>query len=128
MKLKLDENFDVRLVPLLAAEGFDADTVVSEGLSSSPDETIYDTCKAIGRTLVTLDLDFANPIHFPPVATEGIIVVRPPQAILPMIQATLWSVLPQLKTGSVKGKLWIVEPGRIREHQPGIDDEENEQP
>jgi hypothetical protein len=36
-----------------------------------------------------------------------------------MIQATLWSVLPQLKTGSVKGKLWIVEPGRIREHAPG---------
>lgn len=31
MKLKLDENFDIRLVPLLVAEGFDADTVVSEG-------------------------------------------------------------------------------------------------
>lgn len=118
MKLKLDENFDVRLVPLLAAEGFDADTVLGEGLSSSPDETIFDTCKAIGRTLVTLDLDFSNPFHFPPADTAGIIVVRPPQAILPMIQATLWSVLPQLKSGSVKGKLWIVEPGRIREHDP----------
>jgi len=118
MKLKLDENFDVRLVPLLAAEGFDADTVVSEGLSNSPEEMIYDTCKAIGRTLVTLDLDFANPFHFPPAATEGIIVVRPPQAILPMIQATLWSILPQLKTGAVKGKLWIVEPDRIREYDP----------
>jgi predicted nuclease of predicted toxin-antitoxin system len=79
MKLKLDENFDVRLVPLLAAQGFDADTVAQEGLSSSPDETIYNTCKAVGRTLVTLDLDFSNPFRFPPAGTEGIIVVRPPQ-------------------------------------------------
>jgi hypothetical protein len=33
MKIKLDENFDVRLVPLLAAEGHDVDTVTSEGLA-----------------------------------------------------------------------------------------------
>ncbi len=118
MKLKLDENFDVRLVPLLAVEGFDADTVLTEGLSSSPDQTIYDTCKTSGRTLVTLDLDFSNPFRFPPAGTEGIIVIRPPRAVLSSIQATLWSVLPELKTRSVKGKLWIVEPGRIREHDP----------
>ena len=118
MKLKLDENFDVRLVPLLKAEGFDADTVPAEGLLGSPDETIYDAFKAAGRTLLTLDLDFSNPIHFPPEDTEGIIVVRPPQAVLPSIQATLWSFLPHLKTGAVKGKLWIVEPGRIREYDP----------
>ena len=118
MKLKLDENFDIRLVPLLAAEGVDVDTVLHEGLSSSSDETIYDTCKAIGRTLVTLDLDFSNPLHFPPADTEGIVVVRPLRAIMPLIRATLWSVLPQLKTSSMKGKLWIVEPGRIREYDP----------
>jgi predicted nuclease of predicted toxin-antitoxin system len=118
MKLKLDENFDVRLVPLLAAEGFDAESVLAEGLLGSPDETIYETCKAVDRTLVTLDLDFSNPIHFPPADTEGIVVVRPPRAILASIQATLWSVLPQLKTGAVKGKLWIVEPGRIRMYDP----------
>ena len=60
MKLKLDENFDVRLVPELLKEGFDADTVIAEGLAGSPDETIYDTCKAVGRILVTLDLDFST--------------------------------------------------------------------
>lgn len=118
MKLKLDENFDVRLAPALAAEGFDVDTVLGEGLSTSPDEKIYDTCKAIGRTLVTLDLDFSNPLHFPAADTEGIIVVRPPRALLPMIRATLWSVLAELKVRPVRGKLWIVEPGRIREHDP----------
>lgn len=118
MKLKLDENFDVRLVPELVKEGFDADTVIAEGLVGSPDQTIYDTCKAIGRTLVTLDLDFSNPLRFPPQDTEGIVVVRPPKAVLSSIRATLRSVLAQLKTGAVKGKLWIVEAGRIREYDP----------
>ncbi len=64
MELKLDENFDTRLVPELLKEGFDVDTVIAEGLAGSPDETIYDTCKAVGRTLVTLDLDFSNPLRF----------------------------------------------------------------
>ena len=118
MKLKLDENFDVRLVPELRQEGFDADTVIAEGLTGSPDETIYDTCKAAGRTLVTLDLDFSNPLRFPPKNSEGIVVIRPPKAVLSSIRATLWSVIAQLKTGAVKGKLWIVEAGRIREHDP----------
>jgi predicted nuclease of predicted toxin-antitoxin system len=116
MKLKLDENFDIRLLPELLNEGFDADTVIAEDLAGSPDETIYDTCKTVGRTLVTLDLDFSNPLRFPPEDTEGIVVVRPPRAVLSSIRATLWSVIAQLKTGAVKGKLWIVEAGRIREH------------
>jgi len=118
MKLKLDDNFDVRLVPELLKEGFDADTVIGEGLAGSPDETIYDTCKAVGRTLVTLDLDFSNPFRFPPENSEGIVVVRPPKTVLSSIRATLWSALSKLKTDAVKGKLWIVEVGRIREHDP----------
>ncbi len=42
MKLKLDKNLVARLVPLLAAEGFDADSVQDEGLSGSQDEAVYD--------------------------------------------------------------------------------------
>ena len=59
MKLKLDENLDARLVPLLAAEGFDADSVRDEGLSGSQDEAVYDVCKSSERVLITLDLAFS---------------------------------------------------------------------
>ena len=89
MKIKLDENFDARLVPVLAADGHDVDTVSSEGLAGSDDDTIYATCRAVRRVLITLDLDFSNPFRFPPDDTEGIIVVRPPRPILPAIRATL---------------------------------------
>ncbi len=124
MKLKLDENIDLRLVPVLAAEGFDVDSVLDEGLSGSDDDTIYRTCGNTDRVLLTLDLDFSNPFRFPPGATEGIVVIRPPRPLLPLIQETVVSVVPQLKTEPLKGRLWIVEPGRIRVYEP--DEESND--
>ena len=111
MRFKLDENFDIRLVPLLAQGGHDVDTVRDEQLSGSPDETIYEWCRDSGRTLITLDLDFASPFRFPPDGTEGIIVIRPPRPVLPAIRATLESVLAELTSKRLTGVLWIVEPG-----------------
>jgi hypothetical protein len=118
VKIKLDEDFDARLVPLLAEGGHDVETVPAERLSGSPDETIYDVCRAEGRTRITLDMDFANPFRFPPEPTEGIIVVRPPRPVLPAIRATLLSVLGELRSRPLTGVLWIVEPGRIRAYDP----------
>jgi predicted nuclease of predicted toxin-antitoxin system len=66
LKFKLDENLDVRLAHLMIEHGFDADTVLGESISGISDEGIFDACKKTGRILVTLDLDFANPLRFPP--------------------------------------------------------------
>lgn len=118
MRFKLDENFDPRLVPLIAEGGHDVDTVLDEKLSGQSDEEIYRVCLEGQRTLITLDLDFSNPFRFPPEPTEGIVVVRPPRPVLPLIRATLQTVLPELLSRSLKGKLWIVEPGRIRLYDP----------
>ena len=118
MRFKLDENFDLRLVPLVAEGGHEVDTVLGEGLSGTSDEAIYQACCQAGRTLITLDLDFSNPFRFPPVPTEGIVVLRPPRPTLPLIRATLASTLPDLKSRMLKGTLVIVEPGRIRVYDP----------
>ena len=61
MRFKLDENFDLRLVPMVAEGGHDVDTVQGEGLSGSQDDAVYQVCRRTGRALITLDLDFANP-------------------------------------------------------------------
>lgn len=123
MRIKLDENLDLRLVPLLADAGHDVDTVRDEELSGHPDRAIYDACRKSGRTLITLDLHFSNPLRFPPAATRGIIVLRPPRPVLPMIRATLTSVLSDLTARPLEGRLWIVEPGRIRVYDPRREEE-----
>jgi predicted nuclease of predicted toxin-antitoxin system len=118
VKLKLDENFDIRLIEVLTSEGHDVDTVLAEGLSGCNDDTVYEVCRSKKRVLITLDLDFSNPFRFPPFESEGIVAVRPPRPVLSAIRATLTSALPQLKTQSQNKKLWIVEPGRIRIYDP----------
>ncbi|GIV85518.1 MAG: hypothetical protein KatS3mg052_2525 [Candidatus Roseilinea sp.] len=118
MRLKLDENFDVRLVPVLQNEGFDVDTVRDEGLSGSTDQTIYQVCRDSQRVLVSLALDFSNPLRYPPESTEGIVIVRVPRPLLSLIRATLLSALPEIRSRPLKSGLWIVEPGRIRIHEP----------
>ncbi len=123
MKFKLDENVDTRLIPLVQKGGHDVDTIRGEGLAGADDHAIYDACVRDGRILVTLDLDFSNPMRFPPGPTEGIIIVRPVRPVLPQIQATIASTLPELKKRPLEGKLWIIEPGRIRSYDPNEGDE-----
>jgi hypothetical protein len=40
MKIKLDENFDPRLVPVLQSHGFDVDSILAEKLSGASDEVV----------------------------------------------------------------------------------------
>ena len=123
MRFKLDENIDPGLVPLLEQSGHDADTVLGEKLSGHSDIDVYEACLRGGRALITLDLDFANPIRFPPGPTEGLIVIRPPRPVLSLIRSTLVSLLPELQTRPLNGSLWIAEPGRIRVYRPQEEDE-----
>jgi predicted nuclease of predicted toxin-antitoxin system len=123
MRFKLDENLDTRLVVLLAGEGLETDTVLSENLSGTSDERLYETCVKSERILVTLDLDFSNPLRFPPEVTSGIIVLRPARPGLSRIRSLLATAVPTLKSSTLKGKLWIVEPGRIREYEREKEDE-----
>ena len=62
MKLKLDENLGVDCRELLLSAGHDVATVLSEQLAGATDEAVIETCRAEARALVTLDVDFSNPI------------------------------------------------------------------
>ena len=78
MKLKLDENLGEQGRPALAAAGHDVDTVADERLQGAFDGAVLDAAVREGRALVSLDIDFANPVRFPPEKTCGIAVVRLP--------------------------------------------------
>lgn len=62
MKLKLDENLGSRLQQLFQQRGHEVVTVADEQLCSASDETLIRTCQRERRCLVTLDLDFGNPL------------------------------------------------------------------
>jgi predicted nuclease of predicted toxin-antitoxin system len=124
MKFKLDENFGKRTQQLFRMTGHDVQTVREERLQGSPDRSICDHCCREQRCLVTLELDFADVIRFPPNQTTGIAVIRVPKnPSLPLLESLIRQFLNALNTTSVNQQLWIIEVGRIRVHQSEADEE-----
>jgi predicted nuclease of predicted toxin-antitoxin system len=118
MKFKLDENLGSRTAELIAALGHDVETVYQEKLNGIRDELLLQSCVSEGRCLITLDLDFADILHFPPRNTAGIAVLRPPRtASLSILTSLVRSLLTALQSESIAGRLWVVEIGRVRVHE-----------
>jgi predicted nuclease of predicted toxin-antitoxin system len=118
MKFKLDENLGSRTVSVFAEFGHDVETVSGERLNGAIDSVLFAACAAESRCLITLDLDFADVIRFPAKGSPGIAVLRAPQSASPLLLGRLArDLLTALQTESIAGRLWVVEPGRIRVHE-----------
>ncbi len=126
MRLKLDENVDVRVVTRLRLAGHDVATVQGQGLSSSPDVDVIDICRREGRCLVTADRGFGNRMRFNPPDYSGIVVIRlPSRPTFEDWREAIETLISGLEVADVEGKLWIIQSGTIQEYQP-IDREETE--
>lgn len=116
---KLDENLSPALKEPLVAAGHDVATAAEEGLQGEPDERIAEACRSESRCLITADEDFAQIIQYPPALYSGLIVLWHPRPSLRRMLDLLRQVVSAVEIESPRGRLWIVEPGRIRIHEPG---------
>lgn len=109
MRLKLDENLGRSTAQLFVDAGHDVAIVRLQRMAGASDTEVYDACTCEGRALVTLDLDFANPLRFDRAAAPGLAVLRvrsyPTMQDLERAAATLVGAF---ERGSISGQLWIV--------------------
>jgi predicted nuclease of predicted toxin-antitoxin system len=118
VKLKLDENLGVRGQRILQTAGYDVCTVAEQSLQQVEDRQLIGRCQAEARCLVTLDLDFANPLLFLPSQYFGIAVLRlPNKPSAADLYRAIETLAAALAKDSIEGKLWIIEAGRVRIYQ-----------
>lgn len=122
MRFKLDENFGKRTQEIFQSANHDVQTVSQKSLHGIEDDRLFELCKEEGRCLVTLDLDFANVLRFPPEKAAGLAVFRLPRnPSLQILEQLVYQFLGALHDLAIEKKLWIVEVGRIRVHQSRLD-------
>ena len=68
--------------------------------------------------MVTLDLDFSNPINFQPALYSGIAVLRlPKRANYQDLIEAIQTLIAALRSMDIQGNLWIIQRGNIRIYQ-----------
>ena len=114
MKFKIDQNLPIEAADLLMAAGHDAMTVYQQSLGGASDERIVDVCKDEGRILITADLGLSDIRRYPPAQTPGCMVLRLPRQSKQALLDLLAKAVPMLSAHPINGRLWIVEPDRLR--------------
>jgi predicted nuclease of predicted toxin-antitoxin system len=83
-------------------------------MSGRPDAEIAAVCQAERRTVITLDVGFANTRLYPPSAYKGIVVIRISRQDKSYVLNLVNSLIPHLSDELLHGRLWIVEDTLIR--------------
>ena len=116
-RFKVDENLPREAQALLLDSGHDAQTVHEERLVGNPDTKIFDVCLNEDRILVALDLDLSDIRQYPPSSHRGIWVLRPETQSIKNTLSVLKGALALVADEPTAGRLWILEPGRVRIRQ-----------
>jgi len=116
VRFKLDENLPPDASTLLSNSGHDALTIWDQGLQGRSDAQIASVCQEERRTLITLDLDFADIRAYPPNQYSGLIVMRLSSQSRTHVLRILQGLLPILTRETIEGRLWIVGDSAVRIH------------
>lgn len=107
---------------LLEAAGHDVATVHEEDLCSASDNRIIEASLQEERRLVTLDLEFGNPLRYRAANYAGIAVLRLPAKPSPEDLENAVRMLIAGLQPTIARHLWIIEAGRIRVYQDPDED------
>lgn len=114
MNILLDHCVPRRYLRLIQSWGHTA-TSLSQHLVPDVDDTVVIAlAEKLDAVLLTIDLDFANILDYPPADYGGIIVMRYSVADEAAIDQTLKSALEDLTQADLQGALVIISVHRYR--------------
>ena len=114
MSILLDHNVPAKFVRILTEWGYEASRLTDHLNADADDVDVIALAQNLDAALLTIDLDFANILDYPPAHYAGILVMRYQIAVEEAVIATLRQALADLYHDGLRGTLVIVEPTRYR--------------
>lgn len=114
MRFKIDENLPVIAKQILTDKGHDAINILEQKMGGESDNRISEVIQDEKRTLITLDLDFANIKTYPPQDYHGLIVFRLQCQDKESVLSAMRTVLRFLDEEPLTGYLWIIDENKLR--------------
>lgn len=114
MQFKTDENLPVEVTELLRGAGYDAMSVLEQGMGGESDPLLDEVCIKEGRILITLDTDFADIRVYPPSKAPGYVVLRLKQQDKYSVTEIMVRLIPMFNQENLENRLWIVDEQKVR--------------
>jgi predicted nuclease of predicted toxin-antitoxin system len=121
MIILLDHCVPRRYLRLLISWGYPSELITAHIPADSPDEDVLALALSLDAALLTVDMDFANILDYPPEDHEGIIVIRNQAQKEQETDTTLKQALDDLYRNGLRSTLVIISPGRYRVRRPSED-------
>lgn len=110
----LDNCVPRRYLRLLSGWGYESTLMTDYIAADSADAEVISLAVRLDAILLTVDLDFANILDYPPADYGGIVVLRYHIHNETELDDTLRTALDDLYRDDLRGALIIVSPGRYR--------------
>lgn len=114
MTILLDHCVPRRYARLLAAWGYKVELSTEYIAANAPDSEVISLAQQRDAVLLTVDLDFANILNYPPAGFGGIIVMRYRVEDESRLDSTLKIALEDLYRDDMRNTLVIVDATRYR--------------
>jgi predicted nuclease of predicted toxin-antitoxin system len=114
MRVKVDEDLPQAAVQSLRRWGYDAVSVVEQGMGGMKDPALWQVVQAERRFLVTADKGFGDIRFYPPGTHAGVLLLRPDQDGIRPVMELLKRVVANYNLQSLSGTITVVTPRGIR--------------
>ena len=114
MQIKVDEDLPRQVVTLLREKGYQAVSVVEQGMLGWKDTELWRKIQTENRFLVTADKGFADIRSYPPGTHAGVMLLRPDQDGIRPLVGLVAKVLKSYDLNSLVGTTTVVNPRSVR--------------
>jgi predicted nuclease of predicted toxin-antitoxin system len=118
MQVKVDEDLPPIAAQWLKGKGYEATTVLEEGLGGWRDEQLWQLIQAERKFLVTADKGFADIRRYPPGTHAGVLLLRPTEDGIRPLLALLNQILTDVKLETLQGAIAVATPRGVRVRWP----------